>query len=367
MSANDHRSVRGRHGRGLAAASLARFAPAAQDATPPPAAEGWEVPGYRLPLPGTVSDEMRELIAAPPGAFWQSSPTAGQFRQAQEAAAEARAEPTRATWRELGLAVEETAIAGVPVYILTPPNMEERNRDRLLVNTHGGAYVFNKGVAASADAAFIAHAAGIRTVAIDYRMPPDHPFPAGLDDSVAVFTEVIKERDPGKTGFTGTSAGGNMAMATLLKLAELGRPLPAALMINSPWTDLSGAGDSNVVNEMVDNIIVTSDGAVKGAANLYAAGVSLTDPLVSPVYADLSPFPPTLLLTGTRYLNLSLTVRVHRALRQLGIDAELHVWEGLPHAMWMPWDDPVRLAQSSPPEAEDCFREIREFFDRRLG
>jgi epsilon-lactone hydrolase len=369
----DHREARGSMSRrrlaasglalGMGAAGLRPDTLRAEEATPAASGEGWEVPARWLPPPVTVSDELQGLISTPPGDIWLRNLSADDFRAVQQAEAEIAPARAQALWDDLGLTVEQTEIAGVPCYRITPPEVSGANANRLLVHTHGGAYVLNGGPNASAEGSWIAASCGIPVVSIDYRMPPDHPYPAALDDAVAVWTEVMKDRETATTGLFGTSAGGGLAMATVLKAKELGLKMPGALSLNTPWTDLSKTGDSYVTMAMVDNAIVTWDGALGAAALLYAGGEDLSNPFISPVYGDVSGFPPTILFSGTRDLFVSNTVRAHRKLRQAGIEADLHVFEGLPHAGWSPW---ANLDQMSP-ESGDFLREMCAFFDRHLA
>jgi acetyl esterase/lipase len=168
-----------------------------------------------------------------------------------------------------------------------------------------------------------------RVWAVDYRMPPDHPFPAGLDDCVAAYRALLREHAPGDLVVSGTSAGGNLAAALVLRARDEGLPLPAAAILLTPELDLAESGDSFQANLGVDTVLTRS---LMPANLLYADGHDLTDPYVSPLYGDFTKgFPPTLLSAGTRDLFLSNAVRMHRLLRNAGIDAELHVIEGAPH------------------------------------
>jgi acetyl esterase/lipase len=136
-------------------------------------------------------------------------------------------------------------------------------------------------------------------------------------------------------------------------------PLPAALMVGTPWSDLSKTGDSYFTNAGVDNGLVAYEGLLEAAAHLYADGRDLKDPLLSPVYGEFAGFPPTLLTTGTRDLFLSNTVRVHRKLRRAGIVAQLDVYEGQAHGS--------RYLTADAPETQELFGEMARFFDSHLS
>jgi epsilon-lactone hydrolase len=198
-----------------------------------------------------------------------------------------------------------------------------------------------------------------KVISIDYRMPPDFPYPAAMDDAMAVWKEVVKTNDPNKMAIFGTSTGGGMTLAMVLRAKTEGLPLPAAIAPGTPWSDMTKTGDSFFTNDKVDNILVSNDGWLGDAAKLYANGHDLKDPQLSPIYGDLTGFPPTILTSGTRDLFLSNTVRVHRKLRQAGVVADLHVFEGQSHAQYA--GDP------DAPETKEHFGELTAFFDKYLA
>jgi len=196
---------------------------------------------------------------------------------------------------------------------------------------------------------------GARVWAPDYRMPPDHPFPAALDDCIATYRTLLQERRPDEIIVGGASAGGNLAAALMLRARDDGLPLPAAVVLLTPGSDLTGSGDSLQTNLGLDPLL-RGDG--KPAFLLYAAGHDLTHPYISPLFGDFTKgFPPAILTTGTRDLLLSDTVRLHRALRAAGISAELHVTEAGGHGGFF----------GMAPEDEEITREIRRFVDARWG
>jgi acetyl esterase/lipase len=157
----------------------------------------------------------------------------------------------------------------------------------------------------------------------------------------------------------GTSTGGGMTLAMVLRAKAEGLPLPGAIAPGTPWSDLTDTGDTYRSNEWVDNVLVSWDGWLGRAAKLYAAGHDLRDPQLSPIYGDFHGFPPTILTSGTRDLLLSNTVRVHRKLRQAGVEATLQVYEGMSHAHY--------IRDDTAPESKEVFEEIAGFFDKHLG
>jgi monoterpene epsilon-lactone hydrolase len=230
---------------------------------------------------------------------------------------------------------------------------------RLFIHVHGGAYVYGGGDASMGEGIIIAGRLGIPVVSIDYRMPPEHPFPAAVDDVVTVYKHLLTKHSPGSMIIGGTSAGGGLALASVHKFRQMTLPTPGAVYGGTAWADLTKTGDSLYTNEGLDRILVTYDGSLEAAAKLYAAGHDLKDPLISPVYGDFKDFPPTILVTGTRDLFLSDVSRTHRKLRAAGVEADLHVYEGMSHAGY------VIVVDS--PESVDMFNELGMFVDKHLA
>jgi acetyl esterase/lipase len=231
------------------------------------------------------------------------------------------------SWLETAPATVETkSIAGVTVHVATPHTIRYPERAHLRI--HGGAWVFMGGAFSKGEAAVTAAQFGCVTYGLDYRMPPDHPFPAAVDDGLAVWREIIKQHDPKKIAVSGASAGGNLSATVTLRVRDEGLPMPGAVGLLTPATDLTGAGDTRKTNAGIDTVLRPLNQVVP----LYAGSHDLTDPYLSPIYGDFTKgFPPTFLQSGTRDLLLSDTVRMHRKLLQAGIPAELHVWEAMPH------------------------------------
>ncbi len=227
---------------------------------------------------------------------------------------------------------------------------------------HGGAYVVLGGLGGLTEAILTAFFTQTPVVAVDYRMPPRFPYPTPLDDSVTAYTALLRTHDPSQLAIVGTSAGGGLAMLTVLRLHALGRPLPAAVALGSPWSDLTPTGDTFVTNRYVDSVLGMYPGFLEAAAHLFAGSRDLHDPAVSPIYAPVGPwFPPTIVTTGTRDLFLSISVRTHRKLVDAGVDAQLNVYEGMPHAFWV-----LTASSADVPEVRSANRAIARFIDRQL-
>src|SRR4051794_5270870 len=246
--------------------------------------------------------------------------------------------------------VEERTVGECTVYVATPDAVGADDR-RVYLDIHGGAWILGGGDLCRRTATMAALQTGARTWAVDYRMPPDHPFPTPLDDCLAAYRALLEERRPEEIIVGGASAGGDLTGALVLRAPDEGPRLPPALVINTGAFDLTGAGDSMQTNAGLDTLL---DGGDSAAMSLYAGGHPLDEPYISPLYGDLTGFPPTILLTGTRDLLLSDNVRMHRALRRAGVDAELHVWEAAAHGGFL----------GMAPEDQERFGEVRRFVDR---
>jgi monoterpene epsilon-lactone hydrolase len=227
--------------------------------------------------------------------------------------------------------VETIRIGTATVHVATPEN--PTSPDRAYIDLHGGAMVFGGGDACRASAQMQADLHGVRCYGVDYRMPPEHPYPAALDDCMATFRHVLDRHAPGNVILGGRSAGGNLAMAAVLRAREAGLPMPAALVLLSPQLDLTESGDSFQVNAMIDVVLPRS---LMPSNLLYAGGADLAHPYLSPLFGEIDgSFPPTFLQSGTRDLFLSNAVRMHRLLRRAQVPAELHIFEAMPHGGFM--------------------------------
>jgi acetyl esterase/lipase len=307
-----------------------------------------------------VSLEMRAMIGAPYPPHFNADPkNTAEWKELIARRAKLAVASIPAMKEKLSVKVEETKIAGVHCFIVTPNKISPENRRRLLVHVHGGGYVFGPGEAAIPEAIMMAGYGGFKVISVDYRMPPDFPYPAAMDDAMAVWKELVKTNDPRHMAIFGTSTGGAMTLAMVLRAKDEKLPRPAAIAPGTPWADIDKVGDTYASNEWVDNVLVTWDGWLGRAAKLYANGESLKNPYISPIYGDFKGFPPTILTSGTRDLFLSNTVRVHRKLRRAGVIADLNIYEGMSHAQYQ--------FNINAPETEEAFTDIARFFDKHLA
>src|ERR1700754_656638 len=319
-----------------------------------------EVPARSVPVPSTVSPQMAKIIGAPLRANWNVLPKTGdEWKPVADAGAAATIKNIPGMMERLHVKVEKTTIDGVRAFILTPDVIAPENRNRLLIHVHGGCYVLNPSEAALPAALIMAGFGHFKVIAVDYRMPPEAYFPAALDDGMTVYKNAIKTTDPKNIAIFGSSAGGALTLEMVLKAKQDGLPLPGAIAPGTPMSDVTKVGDTFVTNAMLDNVLVSPDGFCDAATKVYANGHDLKDPLLSPLYGDMKGFPPTILTSGTRDLLLSNTVRMHRKLRQAGVEAALQVGEGQSHAQY--------YRDDTSPEAKEAFDEIAGFFDKHLG
>ena len=216
-----------------------------------------EVPAKDIPVPtADVSPQEQAVIGAALPPFWNDHPKdAAAWKALINMRADAIVKTLPGLRDKLGVKSEQVTIAGVNCYILTPNDLPEQNRNRLLVHVHGGGYVFAPAESATREAILMAGFGKFKVISIDYRMPPDFPYPAAMDDAMAVWKEVVKTNDPKKMAIFGTSTGGGMTLAMVLRAKAEGLPLPAAIAPGTPWSDMTKTGDSFFTNEMVDNVL----------------------------------------------------------------------------------------------------------------
>jgi acetyl esterase/lipase len=246
----------------------------------------------------------------------------------------------------------------VNVYRVRPAEIAAEHKAHLFVHLHGGAYVLNGGEAGTTEAVLIAARLKIPVISIDYRMPPKHPAPTGINDVAAVWEHLLKERSPASMAMGGTSAGAGLTMGSVYRFKDLKLPLPAALLLGTPPADVAKVGDSRYINEGVDRGLVVWDGLIHEALKMYAGKYDHNHPYVSPAYGNVTGFPPSYLISGTRDLMLSDTVRLHRKLRRAGVQADLHVYEGQSHGDY--------LMVLDAPESHEHFAELNAFLLKHL-
>ena len=304
-------------------------------------------------MPSTISAEAQK---------WLDSLTRHVF--APQTLAERRVQTDK--WREsqsavtkrlFPVSVEEKTIAGVRTDVITPPNLPDQNVNRVLISLLGGGFTSDSG--SLIEGIPIAALARTKVVSLYYRLAPENPFPAAVDDVVAVYKQLLREYKPGSIGIFGTSAGAILTGEVAVKLKQTGVPLPGALGMFSTLADFSRSGDSQsffTLEGLPGNLLPANPNGRPGDA--YVGSTDPKDPVLSPLYADLHGFPPSLLVTSTRDILLSNTTIFHRALLRAGNDARLVVYEALPHAFWYHFEFP---------ETRETLETMAKFFDQKVA
>jgi len=250
--------------------------------------------------------------------------------------------------------IERTTVAGVKAKIVTPKNASAAKKDRVLICVHGGGFQTDSG--SFLEAIPIAALTGTRVISVEYRMAPKFPFPAAVEDSSAVYKELLKSYSPKKIGLYGTSAGAILTAETAVQLRKLNLPLPAVLGFFSGFVDMARSGDAGHIFSIPGFMGFRPPSGQTLAS--YVGKTDPRDPVLSPMSADLKGFPPTLCMTGTRDICLSGTVDFHRALLRACVDAHLMVCDALPHAHWYSFHLP---------ESKEALEAQARFLDRHLG
>jgi len=306
-----------------------------------------------IPLPKTISPQAGEYLSRPvanPG----PNQTLAERRARTDAMQLHDSEQNRALYP---VNIASSRIAGIPVRIVTPIDpIPAGKAGRVLINLHGGGFTTDSG--SLTESIPIANLTHTKVVAVLYRLAPESPFPAAVDDSVAVYKELLKTYKPQHIAIYGASAGGILTGEVAVKIKQLGLPLPGALGIFTGTGDFSKLGDTQAmysVTGLAGHLSPPAEG-VQWLAD-YVGSANPKDPVLSPLYADLQGMPPTLFLTSTRDMMLSGTAILHRAFLRAGDDAQLAVFEALNHGFWY---------EANLPESKEADEMIARFFDTHL-
>jgi len=301
------------------------------------------------PPPETLSEQARAALAAM-GAV--ATPDLSNLDMAQmrffadqiqlaQAAEQRKAHP---------VTIVDDTIAAVPVRRIVRAAGVADSR-RVLMNLHGGGFAVDAG--SLTENIPIAAITGLEVVAVLYRFAPEHPFPAAVDDALAVYKALLADHDPRDIGVYGTSAGAVIGPQLMMRLKAEGLPLPGALGVFSGEADLVGVADSLRVfaRTAEANLLIR-------AKQDYVGKADPLDPLVSPIRGDLTGLPTTLCVSSARDILLSGTANFSRALTDAGVSSELLVYDALPHAFW---------GSMVAPESDHAFRRMSSFFTTNLG
>lgn len=294
-----------------------------------------------IPVPKTISPEAQAMLTsgerfAPDGWTRESAALVEKMRNVYP------------------VTIESATMAGVKVKIIDPQKPASGKKDRVLINLHGGGFTSDSG--SLLESIPIASLTATRVIAVEYRLAPEFPFPAAVEDSVAVYKEMLKSHAPRKIAVYGTSAGAILTAQTAVQLRKLSLPMPAALGFFSGFADFARSGDARHIYSVRGFLDYKAPAGQ--ASSAYVGRQDPTDPVLSPMYAVLKGFPPTLCMTGTRDMLLSGTSDFHRALLRAGVDARLIVFDALPHAHWYTFHLP---------ESKEALEYQASFFNRHLG
>jgi monoterpene epsilon-lactone hydrolase len=304
-----------------------------------------------VPVPKTVSPEAQKWLARPTSDANRPQPLA-ERRTGTDRWQNGAGETMKKVYP---VTVSTDTMAGVPVRIILPLSIPAEKRERVLVCLHGGG--FNSDSGSWTESIPVANLTQTKVVSVLYRLAPEHPFPASVDDAVAVYKELLKAHKGSDMAIFGTSAGAILTAETAVRLKQLGLPLPGALGIFSGLGDFTRYGDSQALFAL-NGLSGHLDPPVGGVDEEYVRETDPKDPVLSPLFADVHGFPPTLFITSTRDLLLSGTTILQRHFYDAGVDAQLVVFEALPHAFWN---------DAGLPESREAHRIMAQFFDAHVG
>jgi epsilon-lactone hydrolase len=306
-----------------------------------------------VPMPSTVSPEAQDWLDS----LTRRSHTPQTLEQRRKSTDEWRKRDSAEALKFYPAKVEEATTAGVRTDIITPLAAPAANKSRILINLHGGG--FNSDSGSLIEGVPISNLTKIKVVSVYYRLAPENPFPAAVEDVVAVYKELLKTYRPNNIGIFGTSAGAILTGEVVAQLKKSNLPLPGAVGMFSVKPDFSRDTDSLQ--------LFTLDGfpgplsptdPIHPPADPYVGSTNPKDPVLSPLFADSKNWPPSLFVTSTRDLLLSDTAMFHLSLLRAGNDTQLVVFEALPHAFWY---------QFHLPETKQCLEIMAKFFEDKLG
>jgi epsilon-lactone hydrolase len=264
------------------------------------------------------------------------------------------------------IATTHGVIGGVPVDAFTPKEgVLPRNAHRVLIDLHGGGFKVGAGIVSALESIPVASLGRIRVVSVNYRQGPEYRYPAATRDVITVYRELLKTYSARSIGIYGCSAGGLLTAEVVAALVKEELPVPGAIGIfcasAAGWTGGDSGSTALPLSGFALSADVSSPPHPQVSNALYFAAANLEDPLVLPIRSDtlLSKFPPTLFITSTRDAAMSGAVYTHAQLTRLGVEADLHVWEGLGHSFFA--NDPGLR------ESREALDVITKFFDKRLN
>jgi acetyl esterase/lipase len=262
---------------------------------------------------------------------------------------------TALTTEPAGVRWTEVDAGGVPAIWADPTGGAQ---DRVLQYVHGGGYVIGSAPYYRKLTGHLANALGCRVLNVDYRLAPEHPHPAPVEDSTAAYRWLLDQGiEPGHIAISGDSAGGGLTMATLLSIRDAGLPMPAAAMPLSPWVDMEGTGDS-MTSRSERDVLVNAE-TIKGMADAFLQGQNARDPLAAPLHGDLSGLCPLYIQVGDDETLLDDSVRLAARARAAGVDCRLDVFPEMQHVF--------QMAAGTMPEADEAIARLAAWVRPHLG
>ena len=317
------------------------------------------IPAFTVPYSSYASPQARRMFQRVLEQGRHAPPLAGPIAASRSYYDRINSDRAKRMRRLYPIKIEDRRIGGVPTQVVTPARgIAARQRRRVLINLHGGAFLWGAGSGGLVESIPIASLGGIEVVSVDYRQGPEHVFPAASEDVAAVYRALLKTYPAENIGIYGCSAGGVLTGEAVAWIIDRKLPVPGAIgTFCGSVTELGG--DSTHIAPPLNGDPVTAK-PLELADLPYFSQARADDPLVFPANSPalLAKFPPTLLITGSRDFTMSSVIQSQRLLSAAGVDAELHVWDGMWHSFF---SDPEL------PESREAYRVIVRFFDRKLG
>lgn len=305
-------------------------------------------------IPSTVSKEAQEMLKGEPPVLVPKSKR--EWQKAWKGSLAGADEARRTLLKAFPATVEGSVLAGGEHLLITPKSLDPDTKSRILVYIHGGAHTLYSPGSTLAVALRAAHFTRARGLSVRYPLAWQKPHPATRDVAVSVYKELLKSTKSRHIAMFGDSAGGALVMSTVLRVRDLGLPMPAVLGLIFPWADVTKTGDSLTRNGRGDDPLLDYEATLAASAKIYGAKQNLKDPSVSPIYADFTKgFPPSYISTGTRDLFLSHCARLQRKLTDAGIENRLMLHEGMWHV----------FQSFDLPETPAAYRGMATFFEQR--
>lgn len=318
----------------------------------------FQVPAHVRPALAGISPQMREAIARVAAIEWPDPlPTTNAgWSKVTNPDPEATQARIAALLSRLHLTMDELILGGVRCFRIRPVDHEDDSAPAV-VHFHAGGFVLGAREAGVHEAILIAESTRYTVISVDYRLAPEHPYPAPIEDAIQAWLAAVRDLRHRALAVSGISAGASLALSLTQRLIEQGGALPRAIVACSPMADLTETGDSYFTNRYADPM--TYHGLLDVMAAQHADGIPLGDPRVSPLYGCFSGFPPTLVLSGSRDLFLSNAIRVDRKIRDASGHSEMIVYEGQSHGQ--------NILGYDIPETQTTLGDIRRFLARYLS